>query len=132
MLSIGRTATWIGLLLALIVNPAADAELNANAINSAEPSGKAISDSKPTPLGVRLQVLLDRAHFSPGEIDGKFGDNARKALRAYEEAQQLPSSDDVGEGVWKRLASDDRAALKTVAIEEDDVAGPFLSKLPAK
>ena len=54
---------------------------------------RSFSKDKPTPAGVRLQVLLDRAHFSPGEIDGKFGENAKKALRAYAEAQQLPSSD---------------------------------------
>jgi hypothetical protein len=65
-------------------------------------------------------------------FDGKFGDNVKKALRAYKEAQHLPGSDDVGEDVWKKLVSDDHAVLKTVTIEEGDVAGPFVSKLPAK
>jgi peptidoglycan hydrolase-like protein with peptidoglycan-binding domain len=37
-------------------------------------------------MGIRLQALLDRAHFFPGEIDGKFGEDAKKALRAYAEA----------------------------------------------
>ena len=83
------------LLLALTAGRALSSEMNAAAIDSAEPSKKALSNEKPTPAGIRLQVLLDRAHFSPGEIDGKFGENAKKALRAYEEAQQLPSSDDV-------------------------------------
>jgi peptidoglycan hydrolase-like protein with peptidoglycan-binding domain len=123
---------FVGLVVASATGSVFGAEINAAAVNSAEPSKKNLSDTKPTPAGVRLQVLLDRAHFSPGEIDGKFGDNAKKALRAYEEAQQLPSSDDVGDDVWKKLASDNRAALKTVTIQEGDVAGPFLSKLPAK
>src|ERR1700753_3885882 len=69
------------------------AALRFDAVNSAEPSGKSLPEDTSTPVGIRLQVLLDRAHFSPGEIDGKFGDNARKALRAYAEAQHLPSSD---------------------------------------
>jgi peptidoglycan hydrolase-like protein with peptidoglycan-binding domain len=106
--------------------------MNAAAINSAEPSKKTLSDTKPTPAGIRLQVLLDRAHFSPGEIDGKFGENAKKALRAYEKAQQLASSDEVGTDVWGKLASDDRPVITSYAISDSDVAGPFLRKLPAK
>jgi lipoprotein-anchoring transpeptidase ErfK/SrfK len=122
----------IGFALACLTNSALGAELKAEAVNAAEPTKKTLSDKKATPAGVRLQVLLDRAHFSPGEIDGKFGGNAKKALRAYEEAQQLPGSDDVGEEVWKKPASDDRAVLKNVTIQQSDVAGPFLSKLPTK
>jgi lipoprotein-anchoring transpeptidase ErfK/SrfK len=132
MLSVERTAVCVGLLLALIMDPAVGAELNASAINAAEPSGKAISDSKPTALGVRLQVLLDRAHFSPGEIDGKFGENARKALRAFAEAQQLPNSSSLSGDVWKKLGVDERPVTANYTITEKDVAGPFLKRLPSK
>lgn len=84
------------LVLSFVTGSAFGAEMNAAAINSAEPSKTTLSDATPTPAGVRLQVLLDRAHFSPGEIDGKFGENVKKALRAYGEAQQLKISDQVG------------------------------------
>ena len=78
-----RTANLALVLVAVLAaGPALSAELSSEAINSAEPSKKSLSKDKATPAGVRLQVLLDRAHFSPGEIDGKFGENARKALRA--------------------------------------------------
>ena len=86
---------FIGLVLACATGSALGAEMNAAAINSAVPSKKTLSKEKPTPAGVRLQILLDRAHFSPGEVDGRFGENAKKALRAYEEAHRLPVSDDV-------------------------------------
>ena len=88
-----RTNLAIVVVAVLAAGSALAAELSPDAINSAEPSKKSLSQDKATPAGVRLQVLLDRVHFSPGEIDGKFGENARKALRAYAEAQQLPSAD---------------------------------------
>ena len=122
----------IGLVLACMADPAPGAEMQRDAVNAAGPSGKTLSSEKVTPIGIRLQVLLDRARFSPGEIDGKFGDNARKALRAYAEAQQLPISDAMTDDIWKKLSADDRAVLVDYTITEKDVAGPFLQKLPAK
>ena len=122
----------IGFVLACVTRSALAVEMTAAAINSAEPSKQTLSNEKPTPAGVRLQVLLDRAHFSPGEIDGKFGENAKKALRAYEEAQHLPTSDDVTAEVWSKLAADDRPVVANYTVGEKDVAGPFLHKLPAK
>src|SRR5215471_2355557 len=120
------------MLFAVTAAPTLAAGMDASAIASAEPSKKTLSNEKPTPAGVRLQVLLDRAHFSPGEIDGKFGENAKKALRAYAEAQQLPGAGELTQELWQRLASDDRPVLTQYTISAGDVKGPFLARLPSK
>jgi lipoprotein-anchoring transpeptidase ErfK/SrfK len=120
------------LVFALTAPPPFAAAMDPAAINSAQPTNETLSNEKATPAGIRLQVLLDRAHFSPGEIDGKFGENAGKALRAYAEALQLPSSEALSEDVWKALLADDRPVTATYTIAQQDVAGPFLSKLPSR
>ena len=122
----------LALFITLAASPLHAAEFTPDAINSAEPSPKALSTGKATPFGIRLQVLLARAHFSPGEIDGKFGENARKALRGYAEAQQLPPSDKLSDEVWQKLATDTRPVLSSYTITKKDVAGPFLRHLPSK
>lgn len=112
--------------------PAGAVQLKINGVNAAEFSGKSPPAHDISPLGIRLQVLLARAHFSPGEIDGKFGENAKKALRAYAEVQRLPSADRLTPGVWQKLVMDNRPVLATYQITAKDVAGPFLARLPRK
>jgi peptidoglycan hydrolase-like protein with peptidoglycan-binding domain len=85
MRSIRLMAACIGLVVGFGMTRASAAELTAEAINDAA-YRKDLPAHNASATGVRLQVLLDRAHFSPGEIDGKFGDNARKALRAFAES----------------------------------------------
>ena len=53
----------LGLILALAAPAVRGSELTPAAINSAEFSGKkSLFRDEPTAVGVRLQVLLDRAH----------------------------------------------------------------------
>jgi lipoprotein-anchoring transpeptidase ErfK/SrfK len=79
---------------------------------------------------VRLQILLDRAHFSPGQIDGAYGDNLRVALEGYQASHRLPMSGIGDEYAWRSLNADTSAALIPYSITADDTRGPF-EKLPA-
>jgi hypothetical protein len=59
--------------------PALDAQAIDNAQFSA-PSGKGRARAPSAATIIKEEILLDRADFSPGEIDGKAGSNDRKAL----------------------------------------------------
>jgi len=107
-------------------------DLTPDRINSAEFTGKSPSSDSVSPLAVKTQILLDRANFSPGEIDGKLGENAKKALRAYAEANGLAGKDALTQEVWQKLEADDRPLLTQYTITDKDVRGPFLAKLPTK
>jgi lipoprotein-anchoring transpeptidase ErfK/SrfK len=79
---------------------------------------------------VRAQILLDRAHFSCGEIDGDYGTNLEKTVAAFQRAHDLPDNGEVGPETWALLNQDQAPALFTYTIAPEDVAGPFV-KLPA-
>lgn len=105
------------------------------------PAGSTIQDAAWTPASgapadrdslVRAEVLLDRAHFSPGVIDGKDGDNLHQAIAAFEAARGLPVDGRLTPQVWSALTRDAAPALIEYQITPADVAGPFLARIPTR
>jgi len=124
---------FVGMILLACLVPPAFAAPDAAAVNNAEFKGKTPADDKINPAVVKAQVLLDRANFSPGEIDGKLGENAQKALKAFAEAKGLAINKPLTSEVWSALiATSPDAIIVDYKITEKDVKGPFLKKLPGK
>lgn len=112
----------------LVAADASAARLDTDAINGAE--WRSTQDQA---LLVKAQVLLDRANFSPGEIDGRTGDNFRKALSAFARERGLDASDKLSEQVWRELtATSSDPLVIAYKLTDKDVSGPFLDKVPVK
>jgi lipoprotein-anchoring transpeptidase ErfK/SrfK len=78
-----------------------------------------------------VQVLLDRAGFSPGALDGKWGGNSKKALSAFQAAHGLPVSGQVDPATWQKLlATAGNQAVVPYTITPDDANGPFTPNIP--
>jgi len=110
--------------------PAAPAApLSLQAINAATftPRPPAADASKtPDPALIKAEVLLDRANFAPGVIDGRMGENAQNALKAYDKAHALPVSGELDQKTWDALnAGDHTPVLMTYTVTPQDVAGPW-------
>lgn len=121
------------ILLLCLALPAEAAEIDAVAVNTADYQASKSRREGIDSFIVKVQVLLDRARFFPGEIDGKLGENALKALKALAEAKGLTAPDPLTPEVWNVLAATSSGdAIVQYKITKDDVKGPFLEKLPAK
>ena len=133
MLIIGHLVMRAFATLLLCLAAQAAVALDAQSINDAQWSRQADSKGGLSPVVAKAQILLDRAHFSPGEIDGKLGENFKKALTAFGAEQAVEARGQFSEEVWKKLISlSGEPALTEYTISEDDVRGPFLETVPAK
>lgn len=108
-------------------DPEAEDELKAAEEEAADAE---TSEKQADPFLIRLQVLLDRAYASPGEIDGMLGDNTRKALAAYRAMKGLPNHDGIDADVWASLAKDTATPIQTYDLTEEDIKGPYVPDLP--
>jgi lipoprotein-anchoring transpeptidase ErfK/SrfK len=97
--------------------------LDAATVNAA---GKSGPSAKPgTAEVLRAQILLDRAHFSSGEIDGAAGSNLRAAISGYQSAHGIDGAGSINAATWTALNADAAEALIAYTIADADVAGPF-------
>jgi lipoprotein-anchoring transpeptidase ErfK/SrfK len=82
----------------------------------AKPAAKAAAPAIDM-TAIQTQVMLDRAGYSPGEIDGAIGTSTKRALDAFTKnggrADALPAD-----------------AITTYRITEQDAAGPFTAPIP--
>jgi lipoprotein-anchoring transpeptidase ErfK/SrfK len=106
-------------------------DITPSAVNTA-PATLPLGGDVAGPSVLRVQVLLDRALFSPGMLDGRWGKNTAKAVYWLQKREGLRATGTVDSATFARLAELAGAPKQLVVthrLSEDDVKGPFM-KLP--
>ena len=95
-----------------------------------------VTIGKSGPTALHIQILLDLAHFSPGIIDGSWGNNAARALAFFtspDGPERLaggtpPTSAVVERDTYQRLRTlaGNRPLLRKYKVTANDVKGPFV------
>src|SRR5262245_5581457 len=87
---------------------------------------RAAAPALPCGTILEFQVLLDRAGFSPGEIDGRSGANVQRALGAFQETRNLPTTNQPDCPTWEALRDEfAEPAIQPYELTAGDVNGPF-------
>ncbi|RWX63528.1 murein L,D-transpeptidase [Mesorhizobium sp. M4B.F.Ca.ET.089.01.1.1] len=126
-----RLVLLVAVALALACGGAGAAKLDPATVNQAqftveEPKGF-------SPVLLKAEILLDRARFSPGLIEGRASENFARAVRAFQTANGLPSDGKLTRETWDRLmATSASPVLVAYELTRKDLRGPFTRHIPAR
>jgi lipoprotein-anchoring transpeptidase ErfK/SrfK len=111
-----------------VSNPERWEDINPQSLNDA-PMVLPLEGDVAGPSVARVQIALDRALFSPGIIDGRWGMNTEKAVYWLQKREGLSATGRVDAITWERLvrlaAAQSFSRLHTLTAEE--VKGPFVA-----
>ena len=114
---------WVSFAFSVAVLHATIVAIDPGAVNN--PAQQQLADGAKGAGVVRAQILLARAHFSCGEIDGIFGSNFQKTLNAFQGERKLPVTGTLDAATWDALNIDTAPALINYTITTEDLKGPF-------
>jgi lipoprotein-anchoring transpeptidase ErfK/SrfK len=110
-----------------IPNPEKWEQISAEAVNTL-PQHVPLHGDVGGPSVLRAQILLDRALFSPGIMDGRWGKNTAEALYWFQHREGLRKTARLDSATFQRLrqvAGNPRELVVRKTLTEDDVKGPF-------
>ncbi|MFC2252249.1 L,D-transpeptidase [Labrys portucalensis] len=121
----------LALTCALVCGATQAAKLDLDGVDRAQ-----FSEGEPKdvdPMLIKAQILLDRARFSPGLIDGRLSDNFTKAVAAFQATNGLASDGKLTRETWDKLAATSVApVLTTYEVARKDVRSRFTRRIPTR
>ena len=111
----------------------AEAQSKEPAAKSGQAASQQSEDEKLDGTIFHAQVLLDRAGFSPGVIDGLKGISFEYAVKGFQEARGLKVTGQLDNPTRAALLRDKAPSTRRLRIDESDAQGPFtqIPKEPA-